>query len=101
MAEQQSAPPPRWAWMSQQLARSGIDPDVPITGPRRGALIVGIAVIILAIWQVFAGAKGPINAILSVVGFFAQLAVIAIAGFCALFAIAVCVIWLGRRLALW
>lgn len=101
LAEQQSAPPPRWAWMSQQLARSGIDPDVAITGPRRGALIVGIAVIVLTVWQVFAGTKGPISAILAVIGFFAELAVIAIAGFCALFAIAMCVIWVGRRSALW
>jgi hypothetical protein len=100
LAEQQSAPPPRWAWMSQQLARSGIDPDV-ITGRRRGALIVGIAVIVLAVWQVFAGVKGPINAILAVTGFFSELALIAIGGFCALFAIAMAVIWVGRRLSIW
>ncbi len=55
----------------------------------------------LAIWQVFAGAKGPIPPILAVSGFFAQLAVLALAGFCGLFAVAFGVIWLGRRLSLW
>jgi hypothetical protein len=100
-APPQSAPPPRWAWLSRQLANSGIDPDQPLVGRRRGALILGIAVIILAIWQVFAGAKGPINAILAIAGFFAQLALIALAGFCALFAVAFAVIWIGRRMSLW
>jgi uncharacterized membrane protein len=87
--------------MSQQLARSGIDPDAAITGRRRGALIVGLTVIVLAVWQAFSGARGPINAILAVVGFFSELAVIAVAGFCALFAAALIVLWLGRRVALW
>jgi len=98
---QQSAPPPRWAWMSQQLARSGIDPDQPL-GPRsRAALLVGMLVIVLAIWQAFSGTKGPINAILALVGFFSQLALIAVAGFCVLFALALGVLWAGRRLSLW
>lgn len=87
--------------MSSQLARSGIDPDQPLSQSRRAALLVGIAVIILSIWQAFAGTKGPINAILAVSGFFAQLAVIAIAGFCALFAITLAFLWAGRRLSLW
>ena len=87
--------------MSQQLARSGIDPDTGLSGPRRGALIIGIAVIVLTIWQAFAGTKGPISAILAVTGFFAELAVIAIAGFCGLFAIALAFIWIGRRVSLW
>jgi len=100
-APPQSAPPPRWAWLSRQLANSGIDPDQPLVGPRRGAFIVGIAVVVIAVWQVFAGAKGPISAILAVVGFFAELAVIAIAGFCGLFALAFAVIWVGRRFSLW
>ena len=100
-APPQSAPPPRWAWMSRQLANSGIDPDQALIGPRRGALIGGIAVIVLAIWQVFTGSKGPIPAILAVAGFFAELAVIALGGFCALFAVAFAVIWAGRRLSLW
>jgi hypothetical protein len=100
-APPQSAPPPRWAWLSQQLANSGIDPDQPLVGPRRGALILGIAVVVLAAWQVFAGTKGPIQPILAVTGFFAELALIALAGFCALFAVAFGVIWIGRRLSLW
>jgi len=100
-APPQSAPPPRWAWLSRQLANSGIDPDQPLVGLRRGALILGIAVLILAIWQVFSGAKGPIPPILAVTGFFAELALIALAGFCGLFAVAFAAIWIGRRLSLW
>ncbi len=98
---QQSAPPPRWAWMSQQLARSGIDPDQPLGPKRRAALLLGIIVIGLSVWQAFTPTKGPINALLALVGFFSQLALIAVAGFCALFVVAMAVIWVGRRLSLW
>ncbi len=87
--------------MSSQLARSGIDPDQPLAPSRRGALIIGIAVIVLSIWQVVAGTQGPLAAMLALTGLFAQLAVIAVAGFCALFAVALGVIWIGRRLTLW
>jgi hypothetical protein len=87
--------------MSQQLARSGIDPDQALTPNRRRALIAGLLTIALAIWQGFAGTKGPLTAILPVLGFFAELAAIALFGFCALFAIALGVLWAGRRLALW
>jgi hypothetical protein len=87
--------------MSQQLANSGIDPDQPLAAGRRRALIAGIITIGLAIWQAFAGTKGPLTALLPLFGFFAQLAVIAVAGFCALFAAALGVIWVGRRLSLW
>jgi hypothetical protein len=87
--------------MSSQLARSGIDPDQPLSRPRRTALFLGVAAILLTIWQVFAGTKGPINAILALSGFFAQLAVIAVAVFCALFALTLGVIWVGRRISLW
>ncbi len=100
-APPQSAPPPRWAWLSRQLANSGIDPDQPLGGRRLGAFIVGVAVIVLAVWQAFAGPKGPISAILALSGFFAELALIAFGGFCALFALAFCVIWIGRRFSLW
>jgi hypothetical protein len=96
-----SPPPPRWAWMSQQLARSGIDPDQPLATSRRAALFLGITVIIVTVWQAFSGPTGPINAVLALAGFFAQLALIAAGGFCALFAVALGVIWAGRRLSLW
>lgn len=96
-----SPPPPRWGWLSSQLARSGIDPDQPLAASRRAALILGIAVIVLSIWQVFSGTRGPINAVLAMVGFLAQLAVIAVGGFCALFALTLGVIWVGRRMSLW
>jgi hypothetical protein len=87
--------------MSSQLARSGIDPDQPLSGRKRGLLIVGIVTLILAVWQAIAGQKGPITAVLPVVGFLAELLVIALAGFCALFAAALGVIWVGRRLSVW
>jgi ABC-type sugar transport system permease subunit len=87
--------------MSSQLARSGIDPDQPLGRRSRAALIVGIATIVLAVWQAFSTARGPINAILALVGFFSQLALIAAGGFCALFAIALAVVWAGRRLSIW
>lgn len=87
--------------MSSQLARSGIDPDQPL-GPRsRAALTIGIVTITLAVWQAFSGARGPINAVLALVGFFSQLALIAVAGFCALFAVALALIWAGRRFSVW
>jgi hypothetical protein len=87
--------------MSQQLASSGIDPDQPLAASRRSALIVGAVVIVMAIWQAFSGTHGPINAVLAVVGLFSQLAVIAAAGFCGLFAVAMAVVWVGRRLSVW
>ena len=101
MAEVQSAPPPRWAWLSQQLANSGIDPDQGLGPRRRAALLIGSATIILGVWQAVAGHKGPISALLPVVGFFAELAAIAVGVFCGLFVVATAVIWVGRRLSLW
>jgi hypothetical protein len=87
--------------MSQHLALSGIDPDQTLTPNRRRALIAGGVTIALAIWQAIAGIKGPLTALLPLFGFFAQLAVIAVLGFCALFAAAYSVLWVGRRLAIW
>lgn len=87
--------------MSSQLARSGIDPDQPLSPTRRGLLIVGVVTLVLTVWQAIAGQKGPITAVLPVVGFLAELLVIAIAGFCALFAAALVVLWAGRRLSFW
>ena len=87
--------------MSQQLARSGIDPDQTLTPMRRRALIAGAMTLVLAIWQAIAGIKGPLTAMLPLLGFFAELAAIALFGFCALFAAAFALLWAGRRLALW
>jgi hypothetical protein len=87
--------------MSQQLARSGIDPDQTLTPMRRRALLAGIITITLAIWQAIAGSKGPLTAMLPVLGFFAELAAIAILGFCALFAATLGFLWVGRRLSIW
>jgi hypothetical protein len=87
--------------MSQHLALSGIDPDQALTPNRRRALIAGVITIALAVWQAAAGTKGPMTALLPIFGFFAELAAIALFGFCALFAFAYSVLWIGRRLALW
>ena len=87
--------------MSQQLARSGIDPDQTLTPMRRRALIAGAITIALALWQALAGNKGPLTAMLPVFGFFAELAAIALFGFCALFAATLGFLWVGRRLSIW
>jgi hypothetical protein len=87
--------------MSQQVARSGMDPDQTLTPMRRRALVAGVITIILGVWQALAGAKGPLTAILPLAGFFAQLAVIALFGFCALFAAMLGLLWIGRRLSIW
>ncbi|HZQ48982.1 MAG TPA: hypothetical protein VFB69_01605 [Candidatus Dormibacteraeota bacterium] len=87
--------------MSQQLARSGIDPDQTLTPMRRRALIAGVLTIVLASWQAVAGTKGPLSAMLPLLGFFAELAAIAVFGFCALFAATLGFLWVGRRLSIW
>jgi len=87
--------------MSQQLARSGIDRDQTLTPMRRRALIAGVLTIVLGVWQALAGTKGPLTAMLPLFGFFAELAAVALFGFCALFAATLGFLCVGRRLSIW